>query len=392
MFHKIMTASLAFMLLGTTVLVAQETVTEKPTKAVETTTTKQDEEPKKIVGYGFTVDKSVDCTPVKSQDKTGTCWCFAGASFLESEMMRRGKGQHNISEMFIVKNVYNDKAQNYVLRHGKANFGQGALAHDFINGAGRHGFMPEEAYSGLEDGNSKHDHGEMEGLLKGILDSVIKQKRPSKKWAKAYASVMDTYLGKSPETFTYRGQSYTPKEFAKSMGFRAEDYVSLTSYNHHPFHKDFVLEIPDNNSNGSFHNVPIDDLVEVIDNAIENGYSVAWDGDVSERGFSMGNGIAILPKQANRRDAFKEPGEELEVTQEMRQETFHSYSTTDDHLMHLTGIARDKNGKKYYIIKNSWGPTGPYKGFLHMSEAYVRLKTVAIMLHKDAVPEKINLK
>jgi bleomycin hydrolase len=348
--------------------------------------TKQEANPK----YEFTIQKSLACTPVKSQDKTGTCWSFATASFIESEMMRRGKGEHDLSEMFIVKNIYKDKALNYVLRHGKANYSQGALAHDFINAAWRHGIVPEEVYSGKQFETDQHDHGEMEMLTKGMLEGVIKRPRPSSKWNQALCRVLDTYLGESPERFTYQGRSYSPQEFAASLDFRKDDYISLSSYSHHPFYEEFVLEIPDNFSNGSFLNLPIDDLVETIDHAIENGFSVAWDGDVSEPGFSSSKGIAVLPKNPRRSDRFLRPGPELDVDQEMRQETFLSYQTTDDHLMHITGVATDSNGTKYYLVKNSWGEQGPYDGYIHMSEAYVRLKTVSILLHKDGMPAKIR--
>ncbi len=347
------------------------------------------EKPPEIKGYGFEIEKSIESTPVKSQDRTGTCWCFAGASFLESELIRNGKGTHNISEMFIVKNVYKDKAMNYVLRSGKANFGQGALAHDFINAVDRHGFVPEAVFMGRESEKAKHDHTEMESLLKGMLDALIKQKSLSKKWRLAYDRVLDVYIGENPQKFEYLNTQHTPGSLAKAVDFVGQDYISLTSYTHHPFHSKFVLEIPDNNSNGSFYNLPISDLVDVIDHAIENGYSVAWDGDVSEAGFSSAKGIAVLPADPKRKDALTEPGPEKAVSQEMRQETFYSYATTDDHLMHLTGISRDKNGNKYYVIKNSWGTIGPYKGFIHMSEAYVRLKTVAILIHKDGIPKDL---
>lgn len=353
---------------------------------------KAKKEEKPVKGYGFKIEKKVECTDVKSQDNTGTCWCFAGASFLESELIRRGKGEHNISEMFLVKNVYKDKAMNYVLRSGKANFGQGALAHDFINAVDRHGLIPEEFFDGLDEGVKKHDHGELEVILKGVLDALIKQKKLSKKWRVAYDRILDVYIGESPAEFEYQMQKYTPMTLKEKVDFRGEDYCSMTSYTHHPFYKKFVLEIPDNNSNGSFYNVPIDDLVNVIDNAIENGYSVAWDGDVSEAGFSSRFGMAILAEDPNRGDKFTKPGKEKIVTQEMRQDSFYSYSTTDDHLMHLTGISKDKNGNKYYVIKNSWGEVGPYKGYLHMSEAYLRLKTVAILVHKDGVPAKLRMK
>ncbi|MEE2640225.1 MAG: C1 family peptidase [Planctomycetota bacterium] len=369
-----------FVLMAGTVLLSQPASGH----GEETTT----QEKKEVKGYGFQIEKSVEHTGVKSQDQTGTCWCFAGASFLESELIRQGMGKHNFSEMFVVKNVYKDKAMNYVLRSGKANFGQGALAHDFINAVGRHGLIPEEYFSGLQSGTKVHNHSEMEVVLKGILDAVIKQKRLSPRWKMAYDKVLDIYIGESPSSFNYQDKNYTPKQLAQKFGFNPKNYVSLTSYTHHPFHEDFVLEIPDNNSNGSFRNVPIDELVSVIDHAIENGFSVAWDGDVSESGFQSRKGMAILPQDPQRKDLFTEPGKEKTVTQEMRQETFYSYSTTDDHLMHLVGISRDKKGNKYYVIKNSWGEIGPHKGFLHMSEAYVRLKTVAIMVHKKGIPPK----
>ncbi|MFK7769769.1 MAG: C1 family peptidase [Mariniblastus sp.] len=340
--------------------------------------------------YDFTIEHNVTCTEVKSQDRTGTCWSFATASFIESELIRREKGEHNLSEMFIVKNIYRDKAQNFVLRNGKANFSQGALAHDFIRSAHRYGLVPEEVFSGREDEEAKHDHGEMEAVMLGFLEAVVKRKTLSDKWQVASDKILDTYLGESPSRFTYRDRSYNAKEFAKSLEFRGDDYLSVTSYQHHPFYEDFVLEIPDNYSNGSFYNLPIDDLVEIIDNAIESGYSVAWDGDVSEKGFSSARGIAVMPKNPSRRDLFTSPGEEIEYDQDMRQKNFMSYNTTDDHLMHLVGISRDQEGNKYYVIKNSWGEVGPYEGFLHMSEAYVRAKTVAVIVHKDAVPPRLK--
>ena len=340
--------------------------------------------------YDFTIEHSIDCTEVKSQDSTGTCWSFATASFIESELIRREKGQHNLSEMFIVKNIYRDKARNFVLRQGKANFSQGALAHDFINSAHQFGLVPEEVYSGREDDTQRHDHSEMEAVMLGFLEAVAKQKRLSPKWQVACDKILDTYLGTAPERFTYRGRSYSPIEFSKSLEFRGQDYVSISSFTHHPFYEPFVLEIPDNYSNGSFQNLSVDDMMEIIDTALENGFSIAWDGDVSEKGFSAARGIAVLPADESRRDLFTKPGEELDVDQAMRQSTFESLSTTDDHLMHLVGISRDADGNKYYMVKNSWGEIGPYEGFIHMSEAYVRLKTMAIIVHKDAIPPRLQ--
>jgi len=342
--------------------------------------------------YNFTIENNVECTDVKSQGRTGTCWSFATSSFLESELIRKGKGKQNLSEMFIVKNIYKNKARNYVLRQGKANFSQGSLAHDLIAVAKSHGVVPEAAFSGMLEGSEKHDHGEMETVLKGMLDGVLKRKKLSTNWKNAFNAVLDIYLGTTPEKFTFEGKQFTPQDYANHLNINPDDYVSITSYTHHPFYGDFVLEIPDNYSNGSFINVPIEELEAIVDNAIKNGYSVAWDGDVSEKGFSSKEGIAVLPVDEKREDLFENPGEELKVNQDLRQETFESYSTTDDHLMHLTGTAKDQKGNKYYLIKNSWGERGPHKGFLYMSSAYLQLKTVAIMVHKDAIPAAIAKK
>ncbi len=342
--------------------------------------------------YQFKIDKKIECTDVKSQDRTGTCWSFATASFLESEMIRKGKGFHDLSEMFVVRNVYRSKAKNYVLRQGKANFSQGSLSHDLISIAKQYGVVPESVYSGKLEGEKKHDHGEMEAVLKGMLDGVLKRKRLSQKWAKAFDCVVDTYLGEVQEEFTYEGKTYTPKTFADAMEINPDDYISFTSYTHHPFYDSFVLEIPDNYSNGSYYNVPMEELQAIVDNALDQGFSVAWDGDVSEKGFSAKNGIAILPVDSKREDLFTSPGKEKKVTQALRQETFESYSTTDDHLMHLTGTSKDAKGNRYYLIKNSWGEISDYKGYLHMSSPYFQLKTVAIMVHKDAVPKMIAKK
>lgn len=340
--------------------------------------------------YDFTIEHSIECTGVKAQDRTGTCWSFATASFIESELIRRGKGQHDLSEMFIVKNIYRSKVENYVLRQGKANFSQGALGHDFLNSAERYGLVPEEAYDGRESVDEAYDHSEMEDVMKGFLDAVVARSKLSLKWKPASNRILDVYMGRSPKRFTYRDRSYSPLEFSKSLEFSADDYVSITSFNHHPFYDDFVLEIPDNFSSGLFYNLPVNELISVIDGAIENGFSVAWNGDVSERGFSSSKGIAVLPTDPNRRDLFTRPGEEIKATQVSRQKALMQLQTTDDHLMHLVGISRDTAGNKYYVTKNSWGETGAHKGFIHMSEAYVRSKTVGIVIHEDAMPQRMK--
>jgi len=346
----------------------------------------------KKTGYEFQTITTIECTPVKSQGKTGTCWSFATSSFLESEVIRKGKGYHDLSEMYVVRNVYLDKAKNYVLRQGEANFSQGSLSHDLINVAKKYGVVPESVYSGKLDGAEKHDHSEMVAVLKGMLESVVDRKSLSPQWSKAFDCVVDVYLGEMPDEFTYAGKTYTPQSYAESLDLDPNEYVNVTSYTHHPFYGQFVLEIPDNYSNGVYYNVPMNEMQAIVDNAVKNGYSIAWDGDVSEKGFSAKNGLAILPVDAKRDDLFENPGEEIEVSQELRQTTFESYSTTDDHLMHLAGTAKDQDGTKYYLIKNSWGEISDYKGFLYMSEAYFQLKTVSVMVHKDAIPKEIAKK
>lgn len=335
--------------------------------------------------YEFKKEKRLDVTDVKSQDKTGTCWSYTTASFLESELLRMDKGTHDLSEMYAVRNIYKQKATNYMLRQGKANFSQGALAHDYINAAETHGLMPQSAYSGLGDNDSVHNHSELEAALNGMLESINQSRNISTRWEHAVEGILDAYLGPIPSTFTHNQKEYTPMEFAHDLGFKASDYISLTSFSHHPFHQSFVLEIPDNFSNGAYYNIPLEELVSAVDHALEQGYTVAWDGDVSEKTFSAKNGLALLPKDPKRDDLYEVPGPEIAVDQSTRQNEFMKRKTTDDHLMHLVGLAYDKAGNKYYVIKNSWGAIGPYDGFLYMSEAYFKMKTVGVLFHKSAM-------
>jgi len=342
--------------------------------------------------YQFTMTSDCHCTTVKNQQNTGTCWSFATASFFESELIRMGKPDHDLSEMFFARQIYMDKAQNYLLRQGKAQFSQGGLSHDVIAAFIKGGAVPETVYSGKLPGDHIHDHSEMEVAMKGMLDVLAKQKRLSQKWTAAVVGILDAYMGEAPEKFTYNGKEFTPHSYAASLGIQPGDYVSFTSYAHHPMYEKCVLEIPDNWSNGWYYNVPVTDLTAIVENAIKNGYSVAWDGDVSEKGFAAGKGIAVLPADESRDDLFTAPGKELAVTQQSRQETFMNYSTTDDHLMHLTGLAEDQKGTKYFYIKNSWGEISPYQGYLYMSEPYFKMKTVGLMVNKNAVPKEIRQK
>ncbi|WP_290374277.1 aminopeptidase C [Paramuribaculum intestinale] len=359
--------------------------------------------------YDFTVTDSVAVTPVKNQASSGTCWCFATASFLESELLRKGKGEHDLSEMFIVRQKLINQLNDNYLRRGRGNIGQGSLSHTFLNAYNQVGIVPEEVYSGINYDSPRHNHGEMMAMLEAVAGVALKAKKRSPQYDAMVKSVLDTYLGPLPETFTYRGKTYTPKSFAESLGINTSDYVELTSFTHHPYYESFELEVPDNWEHARQYNLPLDELMDVIDGALRSGYSVCWDGDVSERGFRFANGVAINPDvrdlsrysaadsavfapltEAQRLDSvmtFSRPYPEIVVTPEVRQEGFESFVTTDDHLMHLTGLAKDQNGTKYYVTKNSWGTDrNGFGGYLNMSESFVRAKTIYVMLHKDALP------
>ena len=346
--------------------------------------------------YEFIVTTVIPHTPVKNQARTGTCWCFSTVSYLESEAIRL-KGLHeDFSVMYIVRRTYPLKAENYVRLHGMANFGQGGQSHDVLDQVRRYGIVPESVYPGLNYGEKQHNHSEMVGMLKGIVDAVVKQRQPTPRWQDAIESVLDTYLGKPPETFTYKGKPYTPVSFAsEAAGIKPDDYIELTSYSHHPFYAQCRLEIPDNwTYNDAYYNVPIDEFETITDHALKNGHSVVWDGDVSERTFSSrGTGYAVIPAEAEGQDSKREgPPKEEEITQAMRQETLNDYSTTDDHLMHIVGLAEDQNGGKFYYIKNSGGSERKFNGYIYMSSAYFRLKTTAIMIHKDALTRQMKKK
>ncbi len=360
----------------------------------------EDEKP----GYVFDKVLQVDATPVKDQQRTGTCWSFATSSFIESELIRKGKEACDLSEMYFVRHVYIDKAIDYVRYHGNLNFGQGSLSHNLVEMLDRHGAVPQGAYPGYIDGMEKYKHGELHAVAKSYADAVLEKKdgKISEAWLDGYKATIDAYLGTPPEKFEYNGEAYTPQTFADEvLEVEKEDYIELTSYDHHPFYEQFILEIPDNFTHASYYNVPIDEYQQVIDHALENGYTVAWDGDVSETGFRPSQGIAILPEKEwddmdkeEKKAAFDQPVPQREVTQKLRQHTFDNQTTTDDHLMHVTGKARDQEGNLYYIVKNSWGTNlGDIEsGYVYMSESYLRLKTVGVMVHKDAIPKKLAQK
>ncbi len=366
-------------------------------------------------GYEFTTVVSHKATPVKDQSSTGTCWCFATASFMESELLRMGKGEYDLSEMFIVRQKYMNQMEDNYLRRGKGNIGEGSLAHTFKNAYKQVGIVPEEAYSGLIDGNKEHNHGALSRYFKALVDANIASKKRTPQYYALINNLFDTYLGKLPEKFTYKGKEYTPQSFTESLGLNMDDYIELTSFTHKPYYEMFSPEVPDNGETQPMYNLPLDELIETIDYALNKGYTVCWDGDVSEQGFSFKNGVAINPQVEDVKDysttdrarfesmpkyqrldevfKFEHPYPEIAVTPEIRQEGYEKFVTTDDHLMHITGIAKDQNGTKYYITKNSWGAeSNKSGGYLNMSESYVRAKTICVMVHKDSLPKELKQK
>ncbi|HPT20673.1 MAG TPA: C1 family peptidase, partial [Bacteroidales bacterium] len=340
-------------------------------------------------GYSFTMKKDLACTPVKNQNATSTCWCFSGISMLESELIRMGKKPYDLSEMFIVRYNYSKKADKYVRMHGSSTFAAGGEYGDLLTGIAEAGIVPDEVYPGLNYGEVKHNHQEMDGVLKASVDALIKGQKLTTAWMRGINGILDAYLGTMPSTFTYEGKNYTPVSFAKELGINPEDYVLLTSFSHHPFYTQFILEIPDNWANGLFYNVPLEDLMQIIDNSLEKGYTVGWASDMSDKGFSMKEGVAVVPVK-NWKDmtpdeaskVFSEPQPEKTITQELRQMEFDNYSTTDDHGMHIVGLAVDQTGTPFYKVKNSWGVTGTYDGFIYVSKPYVALRTTNIMVNK----------
>ncbi len=345
--------------------------------------------------YKITETLNLEATETKDQCRTGTCWSYSTVSFLESELIRMGKGNYDLSEMFNVRVTYPKKAEMYVRYHGKHQFGPGSLCHDVIKAMETHGVVPEEAYSGINYGAERHDHGQMDEVLKGIVEAAVDKPSTATgmKWMEAVESTLDAYLGEYPATFTYEDKEYTPASFRDMLGLNADDYVSLTSFTHHELYEPFVLEVPDNFSHGMFYNVELDELQQTVVNALENGYTVAWDADVSEPGFSFRNGMAIIAPEGVARDQiFTEVREEPNVDEEMRQQGFNNMQTTDDHLMHITGMAKDQNGNLYFIVKNSWGTGNEQNGYQYVSMPYFRMKTVSILLHKDGIPKALRKK
>jgi bleomycin hydrolase len=367
--------------------------------------------------YKFTKIASLETTPVESQGNTGTCWSFSALSFFESELIRLGNTNPEIlSEMYIARKAYESKADKYLRMDGKINFSQGGAFHDIPYVIRKYGIVPQSVYTGLLGDQETYNHDEMFHILDGIMSGVMNQRNSkggqvSNSWKVVINAVLDAYMGNDPTEFTYEGKKYTPMTYAKSLGLNMDDYISLTSFTHFEDYKRCFLEIPDNWAWGDSYNVPLTDMMTVLEEALKSGYTVAWGADVSEKGFSFKNGMGILPEDlstiqvsgadnknfsdggADRKsNAFLEPVKEITVTPEMRQEGYDNKTTTDDHGMHIVGIYKDQTGKKFLLVKNSWGTSNYPKGYLYVSENYFNLKTINIYLHKDGIPKGISKK
>jgi bleomycin hydrolase len=368
--------------------------------------------------YKFEKISSLDATPVLSQGQSGTCWSFSALSFFESEILRLKKEQIVLSEMFIVRNAYHEKAVKYIRMDGKINFAEGGAFHDIPYIIKRYGIVPSDEYKGLREGEENINHSELFGIMEAFVHGVQKAAEKlsrgatlSPTWKVALSSILDAYLGKVPESFNYKGKSFTPMSFAEHLKLNMDEYVSITSFTHFPLYEQCMLEIPDNWAWGTSYNVSLDDLVRINEHALKNGFTVAWGADVSEPGFNFREGIAIVPEDPNTiqvrgadnrnfsdagavrvSNAFREPVKELHITEKMRQEGYDNKATQDDHGMHITGIFKEANGTPFYLVKNSWGTGNHPQGYLFVSQNYFKYKTINIYLHKDALPKDLRKK
>ena len=366
---------------------------------------------KDTTGFVFTTVKENKITSVKNQNRSSTCWAYSALGFLEAELLRLNKGDHDFSEMFVVYHTMLDRAVNYVRLHGDASFSPGGSFYEVLYCWRHYGIVPDKAMpAGVMYGDTLANHSDLDAAAKAYVDVIAKStaSKISPLWRRPLEAIYETYLGKLPQEFTYKGKKYTPRSFADSFGLNMNDYVSLTSYSHHPFYEAFAIEIQDNWRGAKSYNLPIDELMQVMRNAVNTGYTIAWGSDVSEEGFTR-NGIAVMPdvkkgaeltgsdmahwlglsKADRRAELTSRPLPEMTVTQQMRQEAYDNWETTDDHGMLIYGLAKDQNGKQYFMVKNSWGQAGKYKGFWYASEAFVAYKTMNIVVHKNAIPKEI---
>ncbi len=360
----------------------------------------------------FTVVKENPITPVKDQNQSGTCWAYSSLGFLESELLRMGKGEHDLCESFLVYHTYMDRADKAIRTHGDVSFSQGGSFYDAIYCLKNYGIVPQDAMPapGTPYGDSLFNFNQLSNVTTAYVEAIAKSnaKKINPVWKKDLNCMYENYFGKLPEKFTYKGKEYTPQSYAKSLGLNPDDYVSLTSFTHYPFYSKFIIEVQDNWRWAESYNLPLDEFMEVMDQAVRNGYSFAWGADVSEKGFSR-QGIATVPDtkataDKTGSDAARWTGTngkgvtpadakgEKVITQEMRQLGYDNWETTDDHGMIIYGLAKDQNGKEYFMMKNSWGVFGPYKGLWYVSKPYVAYKTMNILINKHAIPAKIAKK
>jgi bleomycin hydrolase len=363
--------------------------------------------------YQIKDTKTLPATSVKDQNKSGTCWSFSAISFLESELLRKGKGEYDLSDMFPVYDCFLRKADKYVRLHGKCAFPFGGASSDVFDVLRGRGMMPESAFNGLNYGKDKHEHNELNNTLKGFLDAVIKGKEITIVWKKAYTAILNTYLGEVPQQFIENGKTYTSESYTKMLGLNADDYVILTSFTHHPFYTMYEKDVPDNWNHGMVYNIPLDEITQIAQSSIDKGYTFVWGGDVSEKGFSWKNGIAIIADEesddikGSDRDKWESMNErerkdvaykfekivpERIITQEIRQNDYDTWLSTDDHGMHIIGAAQDVNGTYYFKVKNSWNTSNPQHGYLYMSVPFFKDKMLDITVHKDVVPAAIKAK
>lgn len=344
-----------------------------------------------LSGEYFVSGKKNDATGVKDQERTSTCWSFSGTSLLESQALRNKKGVFDLSEMYTVRNIYLDKARNYILRQGATRFTEGALGHDVVQSIQRYGAMPELAYNGRPPGTQVYDHELLLKELRKYLDSTLKSAKPAltADWRPGFERILNKYMGAPPASFVYSGRKYTPKSFAEqALQFQATDYVNVTSFTHQPYDRPYVLEVPDNFSNGAYYNVPLADMINLVKDALNKGYTVMWDADVSNEGFRGKFGLALLVKDGSgiKNEDFTPELAEEAWNETIRQQRFENLTTQDDHLMHVVGIEKNKQGKTFFIVKNSWGAVGPYQGYVHVSESYFAMNTISLVFPKAALP------
>ena len=340
---------------------------------------------------------AIGVTDVKEQGHSGTCWSYTGASFLESEMIKKGKQPVDLAEIYTARKVYLEKAINYLRMHGALTWGDGGELHDVINIYRKYGAMPQIAYTGLINGATKNNFKEMQKDLEGYLKDIVASEKVPANWKEVFEQKLDTYLGAVPKTFMYNGKMYDPQSFAKEVvGLQDEKYIEMLSVEHKPKYQNTLMAVPDNWSYDYAFNVNMEDIIRTIDYALSKGYTVAWAADVSEKYFSWKNGLAVVPEKdyndlsaQEQKDYFHVYWNEKTITPEMRKKAFDNYETTDDHAMHIVGLAKDQNGREYYIVKNSWGTNNDNKGYLYVSKNYVRYKTMAIMLNLKGTPKDL---